>query len=159
MQTYETHKWSPPKRCHTGLFLLRPVYDAGADPAWYADRGGSVPRFGNAVYQHHCSYLFAATRLVRNSPASPQRSSGKGQDGSDPTLFAAVSAHVEGGVYQPVYHRLPPLLGSLPSNLSLREGSKHVPQAGADAPQASPMEWRYPILIFAGLCCSAWDFL
>ena len=26
MQTYETHKWSPHKRCHTGLFLLRPVW-------------------------------------------------------------------------------------------------------------------------------------
>ena len=33
------------------------------------------------------------------------------------------------------------------------------PQAGADAPEASPMEWRYPILIFAGLCCSAWGFI
>ena len=114
MQTYETHQWSPPKRCHTGRFLLRPVYDARADPAWYADKGGSVPRFGDAVYQHHFSYLFAATRLVRNSPASTHRSSGKGQDGSDPPLFAAVSANGEGGVYQPVYHRLPPFSGVAP---------------------------------------------
>ena len=77
-------------------------------------RGGSVPGFGDAVYQHHGSYLFAATRLVRKSPASPQRSSGKGQDGSDPPLFAAVSANGEGGVYQPVYHRLPPFSGVAP---------------------------------------------
>ena len=98
MRSYETHKWSPHNRCHTGLFLLRPVYDARADPAWYADKGGSVPRFSDAVYQHHFSYLFAATRLVRNSPASPHRSSGKGQDGSDPPLFAAVSANGERGV-------------------------------------------------------------
>ena len=160
MQTYETHKWSPHNRCHTGLFLLRPVHDARADAAWYADKGGSVPRLGDAVYQHHCSYLFATTRLVRNSPASPQRSSGKGQDGSDPLLFAAVSANGEGGVYQPVYHRLPPpFQGSLPSDLSLREGSEHVPQAGADAPEASPMKMRYPILISGGLCCSVWGFL
>ena len=53
----------------------------------------------------------------------------------------------------------PPFWGSLSSNLSLREGSEHKPQAGADAPQASPMKWRYPILIFGGLCCSAWGFL
>ena len=44
-------------------------------------------------------------------------------------------------------------------HLSLREGSEKTHRRGADAPQASPMEWRYPILIFAGLCCSAWDFL
>ena len=98
MQTYETHKWSPHNRCHTGLFLLRPVHDARADAACYADKGGSVPRLGDAVYQHHCSYLFAATRLVRNSPASPCCTSGEGQDGSAPPLFAAVSARGEGGV-------------------------------------------------------------
>ena len=114
MQTYETHKWSPHKRCHTGLFLLRLVHDARADVAWYADKGGSVPRFGDAVYQHHCSYLFAATRLVRNSPASPQRSSGKGQDGSDPPLFCRCIGKRGRGVYQPVYHRLPPPFGVAP---------------------------------------------
>ena len=53
----------------------------------------------------------------------------------------------------------PPLWGSLPSNLSLREGSQHRPQAGADVPQASPLKMRHPILIFGGLCCSAWGFL
>ena len=45
---------------------------------------------------------------------APHRSSGKGQDGSDPPLFAAVSANGEGGVYQPVYHRLPPFSGVAP---------------------------------------------
>ena len=53
----------------------------------------------------------------------------------------------------------PPLQGSLPSSLSLRESSEHRPQAGAEALEASPMKWHYPILIFAGLCCSAWGFL
>ena len=42
MQTYETHKWSPPKRCHTGRFLLRPVRDARADPDCYRLRGRFV---------------------------------------------------------------------------------------------------------------------
>ena len=139
--------------------MLRLVHDARADPAWYADKGGSVPRFGDAVYQRHCSYLFAATRLVRNSPAGPHRSSGKGQDGSDPPLFAAVSANGEGECTSRCTTAYPPFQGSLPSDLSLREGSGHVPQAGADAPEASPMKMRYPILISAGLCCSAWGFL
>ncbi len=49
MQTYETHKWSPHKRCHTGLFLLRPVYDARADPECHTVRGGGVTRFGESV--------------------------------------------------------------------------------------------------------------
>ena len=53
----------------------------------------------------------------------------------------------------------PPSWGSLPFKLSLREGSEHRRQAGADAPQESPMKWRYSILIFGGLCCSAWGFL
>ena len=53
----------------------------------------------------------------------------------------------------------PPLWGSLPSKLSLREGSEHRRQAGAEAPQESPMKWRYSILIFAGIGCSAWGLL
>ena len=61
---------------------------------------------------------------------------------------------VTGGVTPPA-----PPLGSLPSKLSLREGSEPGPQAGADAPQASSMKPRYPILIIGGLGCSAWGFL
>ena len=53
----------------------------------------------------------------------------------------------------------PPSWGSLPSKLSLREGSEHEPQAGAEAPEASPMKMRHPRLIFGGLGCSAWGFL
>ena len=74
--------------------------------------------------------------LDSDNPASPCRYSGKGQDGS-----------------------APPFQGSLPSNLSLREGSEQEQQAGANAPEASPMKMRYPILIFSGLCWSAWVFL
>ena len=53
----------------------------------------------------------------------------------------------------------PPLLGSLPSDLSLREGSEHTPHAGADAPEVSPMKPRYSFLIIGGLGCSAWGFI
>ena len=50
-------------------------------------------------------------------------------------------------------HTLPPPYGgSLPSKLSLREGSEHRRQAGAEAPQESPIKWRYSILIF----CRYW---
>ena len=90
---------------------------------------------------------------------APHRSSGKGQDGSAPPLFAAVSANGEGGCTSRCTSAYPPFQGSLPSDLSLREGSEHVPQAGADAPEASPMKMRYPILISGGLCCSVWGFI
>ena len=53
----------------------------------------------------------------------------------------------------------PPLWGSLPSKLSLREDSEPVRQAGADAPQASLMKWRYSFLILGGFGFSAWGFL
>ena len=53
----------------------------------------------------------------------------------------------------------PPSWGSLPSNFSLRESSEQGRQAGADAPGASPMKIRYPILIIAGMGYSAWGFL
>ena len=52
-----------------------------------------------------------------------------------PPLFAAVSARGEGGLLQGLLHTLSPPWGSLPSDLSLREGSEqgseHRPHAGA----------------------------
>ena len=63
-------------------------------------------------------------------------------------------------MYQPVYHRLPPpFRGRSRPIYPYGKVPNRDPQAGADAPEASPMEWRYPILIFAGLCCSAWGFI
>ena len=53
----------------------------------------------------------------------------------------------------------PPLWGSLPSKLSLREDSEPERQSGADAPQESLMKWRYSFLILGGLGFSAWGFL
>ena len=58
-----------------------------------------------------------------------------------------------------MFPRLPPLLGSLPSDLSLREGSEPGPLAGANAPEANPLRIRYPFLIITGFACSAWGFI
>ena len=60
-------------------------------------RGRVFPDSAMGCFHRACPYLVATPLLVRNSPASPRRSSGKGQDGSDPPLFAAVSARGEGG--------------------------------------------------------------
>ena len=159
MQTDETHQWSPPKRCHTGRFFNTPCTMPVPIQRETQSRGRVFPDSAMWCFHRACPYLVATPLLVRNSPASPRRSSGKGQDGSDPPFFAAVSASGEGGCFCRCFTVHPPLWGSLPSHLSLREGSEHGPQAGADAPEASSMKMRYPILIFAGLCCSAWGFL
>ena len=52
----------------------------------------------------------------------------------------------------------PPFWGSLPSNLSLREGSQHHPQAGADEPQVSLSQRRQLFLLWLGLFLCG-DFL
>ena len=126
-------------------------------------RGGMGHKSALICYTTHFSMLLYLL-LTYYYPARSCRYRGKGQDGSDPPLFAASPANMAGGWGRGCYMVWgtpcpPPPLGSLPSDLSLREGSEHGPQAGADVPQASPMKWRYPILISAGLCCSAWGFL
>ena len=58
-------------------------------------RGGAA-RFGAAVGHHPFSYLIATPTLACYYPASPCRTSGKGQDGSDPPFFAAGAAQGRG---------------------------------------------------------------
>ena len=100
-----------------------------------------------------CRHLAALARPARTDPAE------KGRTGATP-LFCRCIGKRGGGVCNRVCNNPPPLFqGSLPSDLSLREGSGHGTQAGADAPEASPMKMRYPILISGGLCCSAWGFI
>ena len=97
--------------------------------------------------------LSVIARPARSDPAE------KGRTGATSPFLPLYRQTERGGVPAGVPPPTPPFQGSLPSHLSLREGSEHVPQAGADAPEASPMKWRFPILISAGLCCSAWGFL
>ena len=59
----------------------------------------------------HFVYVIAPPLLACNSPASPCRTSGKRQDGSDPPFFASVSANGEGGVGQALGHRPSPFFG------------------------------------------------
>ena len=96
--------------------------------------------------------LSVIARPARTDPAE------KGRTGATPPFLPLYRQTGRGGTSRctTVY---PPFQGSLPSDLSLREGSEHVPQAGADAPEASSMKMRYPILVSGGLCCSVWGFL
>ena len=124
MQTYEPHKWSPPKRCHAGRFLLRPVYDARADPAWYADKGGvyqdSVMRYTSTIVP----YLIAMPLLDSDNPASPCRTSGKGQDGSAPPFLPLYRHAWRGGTtaFPPFWGRSRPiyLCGKAPNTYDKR---------------------------------------
>ena len=92
-------------------------------------RGGMGHKSAGRVFHRHFPYPIVLPWLVYYYPARPCRYRGKGQDGSDPPLFAALSANMA-GVWGRVCYRVwgipcPPLWGSLPSNLSLREGSEH----------------------------------
>ena len=100
-----------------------------------------------------CGGLSPTTRPDRAAPAGTCRT------GATPPFFAASAASRAGVCYSPCYISCYTPLGSLPSNLSLREGSDPEPQAVAAAPEASPLKVRYPILIVGGLGCSAWGFL
>ena len=97
--------------------------------------------------------LSVIARPARSDPAE------KGRTGATPPFCRCIGTR-GGGVYQPVYHRLPPLFrGRSRPIYPYGKVPNRDPQAGADAPQASPMKMRYPILISGGLCCSAWGFL
>ena len=97
--------------------------------------------------------LSVIARPARSDPAE------KGRTGATPPFLPLYRQTGRGGCTSRCTTAYPPFQGSLPSDLSLREGSEHVPQAGADAPEASPMKMRYPILISGGLCCSVWGFI
>ena len=89
--------------------------------------------------------LSVIARPARTDPAE------KGRTGATPPFLPLYRQTGRGGCTSRCTTAYPPFQGSLPSDLSLREGSEHVPQAGADAPEASPMKMRYPILISGGL--------
>ena len=97
--------------------------------------------------------LSVIARPARTDPAE------KGRTGATPPFLPLYRQTGRGGCTSRCTTAYPPFQGSLPSDLSLREGSEHVPQAGADAPEASSMKMRYPILISGGLCCSVWGFI
>ena len=63
-----------------------------SDPGCHTDKGGGVARFSDALYHDHIMYLTHHEDVVQLFSASPCRSSGKWQDGSDPHLFAAGAA-------------------------------------------------------------------
>ena len=97
-------------------------------------RGGMGHKSAGGCFHRHFPYFVVPPPLTCYYPARPCRYRGKGKDGSDPPLFAALSAN-RAGVWGRVCYRVwgipcPPLWGSLPSKLSLREGSEHRRQAG-----------------------------
>ena len=125
-------------------------------------RGGMGHKSALICYTTHFSILLYHCRLPTTTRPDRADTEEKGRTEATPPFLPLVRqsglGFGAGGVTGFGAHPAPPL-GSLPSKLSLREDSEPKRQAGADAPQESLMKWRYPILIFAGLCCSAWGFL
>ena len=100
-------------------------------------RGGvyqdSVMRCTNTIFPIYLPQrgLSVIARPARSDPAE------KGRTGATPP-FLPLYRQTGRGVCNRVCNNPTPLFqGSLPSHLSLREGSGHGPQAGADAPEAS----------------------
>ena len=108
MQTFEPHKCSSMIQPRTGRFLGRFMHDACADPDCSKVRGGLEHDSAMVRNTIFFPYVIVPPSLISYSPASPHRSSGKGQDGSDPPLFASLSANGEGGLEQALEHSLPP---------------------------------------------------
>ena len=90
------------------------------------------------MFHRHFPYPIVLPWLVYYYPARPCRYRGKEKDGSDPPLFAA-SAAIRTGVWGRGCYRVwgipcpPPLWGSLPSKLSLREGCRAIRKLAGEA--------------------------
>ena len=131
-------------------FLCLPGSRGRADPAWnILVGGGHVPRIWRLfVPQPHFAISLPGSHLaVVDRPASAAPAGTSGTD-SDPPFFAAgIGTQWGGFVPGHVPYPVPPLWGSLSSNLSLREGfgqdPEHKPPRRArNAPEASLMKWR-----------------
>ena len=109
-------------------------------------------------------YLAAGQSLGSGRQASECRTSRNERDGSDPHFIAAGAARSGGGMFQAMFHTLYPPFGGrfrpiYPCGKASDKTPNTVPRRARYAPEASNMKWRYPVLIFGGLCCSAWGFL
>ena len=105
-------------------------------------RRNGTRTWGGGVYHHPTAYTAGFVRAFGATPDSPSRASGDGLDGSDPPLFDRWRGQSRGGVYHPVYHRVyhhPSPWGSLPSYVSLQEGSQADARGGRSAPPRRAM--------------------
>ena len=115
-------------------------------PAWNILRGGDVPRISVCLFHGSFFYLSSMQLLgsaVDRTSAGRTRRNERDDSDSDPPFFAAGAARKWGG-HVPVPCSkpcTPPFQGSLPSNLSLREGfGQHKPLAGAKLAGGKPHE-------------------
>ena len=66
-------------------------------------------------------------------------------------------------MFQAMFHTLYPPFGGrfrpiYPCGKASDKAPNTNPQLARNSPEENPMKWRYPVLIFGGLCCSAWGF-
>ena len=103
-----------------------------------ADMGGGVYKLRGRVSTDAAPLSAGFARAFGARPDSPSRASGEGLDGSDPPFLTAGAVSrgvsVYTGVYPSVYNPPPSPWGSLPSYLSLREGSEPDTRDGPISP-------------------------
>ena len=117
------------------------------------------------MYHTPIHFFAVVVRFFRPGPDDPNRASGEGEDGSDPPPFFTAGAAGRGGVSHPVYHRVyhtpPPSWGSLPSYVSLQEGSPARTRAGRRDPPSGAMIDRLlrALLVIGGVSAAcAWTW-
>ena len=117
--------------------------------------GCSKPHFAISLPGSHLAVV------GRQASAAP---AGTSWTEVDPPFFAAGAARSGGGMFQAMFHTLYPPFGGrfrpiYPCGKASAKPPNTNPQRAQNAPEASNMKWRYPVLIFGGLCCSAWGFI
>ena len=116
------------------------------------------------MFQASFCYLAAGQSLGSGRPASECRTSRNEMDGSDPPFFCRWCGTQGGGMFQAMFHTLYPPFGGrfrpiYPCGKASAKPPNTNPQRAPNAPQENPLKWRYPVLIFGGICCSAWGFI
>ena len=109
-------------------------------------------------------YLSSMQLLGCGRPARAGRTSRNERDGSDPPLLPLVRHAVGGGMFQAMFHTLYPPFGGrfrpiYPGGKASDKAPNTNPQLARNSPKENLMKWRVPVLIFGGLCCSAWGFI
>ena len=134
-------------------------------PAWNILRGGAMfHESGVGCSKPHFAISLPGSHLAvvdRQASAAPAGTSGTE---ATPPLLPLVRHAVGGACSRPCSIPCTPPLGVasvqfIPAGRLRTKPPNTNPQLARNSPKENPMKWRYPVLIFGGVCCSAWGFI